>query len=260
MKQHPPSFDGVNAFKNQACWRSLTVSNNKQTIIKTGYTELDQVLKLGGWPMGVVTEIGLDNLGIGELRLLMPALRAVLSSASPHAIWVAPPYRPYAPALVKECLNLDNLFLVSPSSMPNILWAAEQALQVGSCGAVFCWTGQYNLNQKESRRLQLMAEKSNIWLVLFRHRDCLQQASAARLRLQLNGNHQGTLNVNVHKQPEAYGGQQCTVSLAPHYEQWQRIPVALLPEHNQSLASPKFLNKHAAKEHHQAVAQVLCID
>jgi len=116
-----------------------------------------------------------------------------------------------------------------------------------------CWTGQHALNQKQSRRLQLMAEKSNTWLVQFRHNTCLQQASAARLRLELSANQQGTLSVQVHKQPEAYGGQQCAVSLAPHYEQWQRIPVALLPEHNRLLTPPKFLNQPSSKAHKQVV-------
>ena len=45
--------------------------NNKQ--ISTGHKALDAQIE--GWPLGATTEIAHSQLGIGEIRLLIPALR-----------------------------------------------------------------------------------------------------------------------------------------------------------------------------------------
>ena len=245
----PPELNVATAFK-QPHWRSITRSKTAYAVVKTGYATLDQHLQLGGWPLGVSIELGLNDYGIGELRLLLPALREVLSGASPYTVWVAPPYLPFAPALVKENLNLDQVLVVRPNTVADALWATEQALQVNTCAAVFCWTGRENLSQKTTRRLQLAAEKSTTLLVQFRHSDCMQQASAARLRLNLQTNAQGCLEIVIHKQPQSHGGQHCEISLAPHYEQWQRIPADQLPEHNQS-----FVKTDIGRAAHSAVTR-----
>ena len=207
--------------------------------LDSGYKELNQQLHANGWPLDTITEFGLSQTGIGELRLLMPALRKLQQRSakrSPHQqnlIWIAPPYLPYAPELIKEQIDVDTLTIVKTNSIADTLWAAEQALLAECCAAVLCWTGNYNLSTRELRRLQLAAEKTNTWHILLRHSDCLKQSSTSGLRIHLQANAHGKLDLHILKQPHGWGGQYCTLSLHPHYENWQRLPVHLLPHHNQ---------------------------
>jgi hypothetical protein len=220
--------------KEKSCL-PIKMSARPYSIINTGFTELDHMLAIGGWPLGTTTEIGLINDGIGELRLLLPALRASLSHCKPHIIWISPPYLPYSQALIKEQVDPHNLIVVTPKNMADTLWAAEQTLLSNSCSVLFTWTGKYNLSQKETRRLQLAAEKSCTWHVQFRNQQCLQQPSAARMRLTLESTSIGKLLVSISKQPKGLGGQQCSLSISPHYEKWQHIPTEFLPQHNRPL-------------------------
>ncbi|MBL4672014.1 MAG: translesion DNA synthesis-associated protein ImuA [Arenicella sp.] len=220
--------------KDKAC-RPIQMSARPYSVINTGFIDLDRVLAVGGWPLGTTTEIGLADDGIGELRLLLPALRNSLNQSTPHVVWIAPPYLPYSQALIREHINPDNLIVVTPKNIADTLWAAEQILLADNCSALFTWTGKYNLSQKETRRLQLAAEKSCTWHVQFRDHRCLQQASAARMRLALDSTPAGKLSVTVNKQPQGTNGQQCSLSLSPHYEQWQQIPTERLPQHNRPL-------------------------
>jgi len=218
-----------------ATWRAVDVSARPYSVINTGFVELDQLIQLGGWPLGTTTEIGLAEHGIGELRLLMPGLRNALNGTRPYMIWVAPPYLPYSQALIKEHIDPARLIIVKAKSPVEVLWVAEQVLLANSCGVLLTWSGSYPLNHKETRRLQLAAAKSDTWHVQFRHQHCLQHTSAARMRLRITNHAQGRLSMVIDKQPQGMGGQQCTVSLPPYYEQWQRLAATQLPQHNRPL-------------------------
>lgn len=238
-------------------WNFAQASARPYSVLNTGFTELSKAIALGGWPLKTTTEIGLEHNGIGELRLLLPALRNATSTlgstSKPYVIWLAPPYLPYSRALIKEGINLSNLIVINTDNVADTLWAAEQILLANRCGALFTWTGRYNLNHKESRRLQLAAAKSNTWHVQFRHSSCLQQPSAARLRLQLTSNSRGRLLITLEKQPFGKHGQECSLSLQPHYETWQKTPIAQLPEHNR----PLLIRPSKQKQRINAKANVL---
>lgn len=241
-------LSSVFADKDKACL-PIQMSVRPYSIINTGFIDLDRVFAVGGWPLGTTTEIGLADDGIGELRLLLPALRNALNQSKPHMVWIAPPYLPYSQALIKEHIDPDNLIVVMSKNIADTLWAAEQILLADNCSALFTWTGKHNLSQKETRRLQLAAEKSRTWHVQFRDRRCLQQASAARMRLTLESTPAGKLSVTVNKQPQGVNGQQCSLSLSPHYEQWQHIPTEHLPQHNRPLLhSPVIRHYHASSK------------
>lgn len=215
--------------------------------LDTGYPELNSLLetdkqrneaadgegdyKSGGWPLGTTTEVCVTEPGIGELRLFIPALRALIrkNAALPNVILINPPYVPYAPALKKAQIDPACLTVISTNNKTDVLWAAEQALSAKCCAAVLTWTGGHPLSQKEARRLQLAAEKSETLHALFRHQKYLEQSSPFRLRIGLAPQPQARLQVNIVKQPLSWGGQQCVLSLAPHYEHWQRMHVATLP-------------------------------
>ncbi len=181
---------------NPRVWRGRDPAGQKAGLA-SGYPELDRCLPGGGWPPASLTEILTAQYGIGELRLLMPAL-ARLSAASPPQdftepgwiAWVAPPFQPYPPALQQCGIDLSRMLIVRPKNAGEILWSAEQALSSGTCAAVLLWPE--TLDDQASRRLQLAAEKGRSWAIAFRPLAARQQNSAAALRLELHSNGQGT--------------------------------------------------------------------
>src|SRR5690606_12873892 len=77
----------------------------------TGTAELDRALPGGGWQAGTIVELMPLATGIGELRLLMPALARITQSGR-HVALVAPPYIPYAPALSWHGIRLERLLVI----------------------------------------------------------------------------------------------------------------------------------------------------
>jgi len=169
--------------------------------LSSGFAELDALLPGGGWPRGALTEIILPQEGIGGLSLLMPAL-AKLSRARRWLAWVSPPHIPYAPALAYAGIDLSRVLLVRPKARTDGLWALEQTLRAGTCGAVIAWPAA-GLSPRQLRRLQLAAEEGNTWGILFRTRAAEKEASPAALRLRLEADDNG-LAVHVLKRRGAW--------------------------------------------------------
>jgi hypothetical protein len=184
--------------ENPRVWRASSQAfTQTRTGLASGFAELDRCLPGGGWPPAALTEILIAQCGIGELRLLMPAL-ATLSVAETCSderepgwiAWIAPPFQPYAPALQQCGIDLSRVLVVRPKDDSELLWSAEQALSSGTCAAVLLWPP--TLDDQASRRLQLAAEKGASWAVAFRPLAARRQASAAALRLELQSTQQGT--------------------------------------------------------------------
>jgi hypothetical protein len=190
-------------------WRGNQLAQMGEDTLPTGYPELDEQLPGGGWPSGALTEILLEREGIGELRLLLPAL-AGLSRKSEWQVWVAPPHVPYAPALVFAGVNLKQLLVAQPQSPADSWWTTEQALRSGSCRAVLAWPGM--ADERRMRRLQLGAESGNAWGVLFRSASVAQERSTAALRLRLEATSSG-LAVHILKRRGGYASKPILVNL-----------------------------------------------
>jgi len=183
--------------ENPRVWRGSCQASARAGLA-SGYPKLDRCLPGGGWPQQALTEILTDQYGIGELRLLMPAL-AELSTEETHygeqtepgwIAWIAPPFQPYPPALQQSGIDLSRMLIVRPKDDSDLLWSAEQALSSGTCVAVLLWPDK--LDDQGSRRLQLAAEKGHSWAIAFRPLTARQQPSAAALRLELQSTGQGT--------------------------------------------------------------------
>ncbi len=166
----------------------------------TGFAELDAVLPGGGWPVGAITELMPEVMGIGELSLLMPAL-AQLCRAGRHVAWIAPPCLPYPPALIRHGIALEQLLLIQTRDARSALWAAEQALRCPAIGAVLAWPD--NVDDRQLRRLQLAAESGGSCGLLYRSPSCAQEHSPAALRLLLRASAVGAsaagLHITIHK-------------------------------------------------------------
>jgi hypothetical protein len=161
--------------------------------VSTGFPDLDQALP-GGWPIGILTELLVDLCGIGELQLLLPALIALSNhpvdpgvnprlGTEKRIMLVAPPYVPYAPALVREGVNISRLIVAHCHRQNDVLWTMEQALRSGTCAAVLAWSK--NSDERALRRLQLAVEKGACWAVLFKPARFKKQRSPAALRAHL---------------------------------------------------------------------------
>ncbi len=182
--------------ENPRVWRARSQPAPAEGL-SSGYAQLDRLLPGGGWPRQALTEILIEQYGIGELQLLMPAL-ASLCAEDPGAeppepgwiAWVAPPFQPYPPALQKCGINLGRMLIVRPRNDSEALWSAEQALSSGTCAAVLLWP--HRLDDQASRRLQLAAEKGGSWAIAFRPLSARHEPSAAALRLELSAGHRGT--------------------------------------------------------------------
>ena len=153
-----------------------------QTGIATGFAALDAELAGGGWPVGAVSEILVRHAGSSELTLLVPTLTR-LSQEGKWLAFVAPPYIPYAPALLRAGVDLTHALLVQPNDARETLWAAEQALRAASGGAVLVWA--HDLDGKPLRRLQLAAEAGGSLAFVFRSIRYTEESSPAALRLRL---------------------------------------------------------------------------
>lgn len=145
----------------------------------SGHAALDAVLPSGGWPAAALSEILYSAEGIGELQLLWPTL-ARLSQAAERIVLVAPPHLPYPPAWLAAGVDLRWLSLIEANAR-DALWAAEQCLRSGSCGAVLCWPRQ--ADDRALRRLQIAAETGQTLAFAYRPLAEAVNPSPAALRI-----------------------------------------------------------------------------
>ena len=145
----------------------------------TGLAALDAVLPTGGWPESALSEILMAKDGVGELQLVLPTL-ARLSAAGERIVLVAPPYTPYPHAWQNAGVDLRQLSVVQAEER-DALWAVEQCLRSGSCGAVLCWPRK--ADDRALRRLQVAAETGQTLAFAWRSLSEAINASPAALRL-----------------------------------------------------------------------------
>ncbi|MBC2658541.1 translesion DNA synthesis-associated protein ImuA [Pseudomonas sp. MSSRFD41] len=149
----------------------------------TGHAALDAVLPSGGWPEAALTEILVAAQGLGELQLLWPSL-ARLAAAGERIVLVAPPFVPFPLAWQNAGVDLRQLSIIQAAER-DALWAAEQCLRSGSCGAVLCWPQQ--ADDRALRRLQVAAESGQTLAFAYRPLEAAHNPSPAALRLTLQG-------------------------------------------------------------------------
>jgi hypothetical protein len=177
-----------------AIWRGDTCAP-EPSALPSGFAALDAVLPGRGWPQGALTEMLLEQEGIGEIRLTLPALARVQAQGR-DVVWIAPPHRPYAPALSQAGLDLARLHVVHCREPKDALWAFDQALRAPECGAAFAWLPTHD--ERALRRLQVAAREGRTWGVLWRRPGQRGSATAAPLRLALS-TQAGCLAVHVLK-------------------------------------------------------------
>ncbi len=161
-------------------WLASQLAQSHDRCVDTGHPVLSTQLPGGGWPTGTLVELLLQQPGIGEMRLLQPTLAAM----ERPIVLVQPPYAPQALAL--DALGIPPTRLIwirNTGKSTDALWAAEQILRSGCCGALLLW--QQHVRSEALRRLHLAAQSSETLFCLMRPLAAAQDASPAPLRLAL---------------------------------------------------------------------------
>ena len=176
-------------------WRGGELGHVSHPVVATGHEALDRELPGGGWPTGTLSEVLHDAAGIGEVTFLAGAI-ARASDSDRVVAWINPPHLPYAPALAAAGIALPRCLVVRPAHSDDSLWAAEQALRSGACGAVLFWlpSDEYAW----LRRLQMAAEAGRAMAVLFRSSAAERLSTPAHLRVALS-REEGELLVRIPK-------------------------------------------------------------
>jgi hypothetical protein len=171
--------------ESAAIWRARGASPPSADVVPSGWPRLDACLAGGGWPLGTLIELLLPGPGVGELKLLLPALRQLAATQETRRwlMLVGAPHLPYPPAFAQGGIEPGLLLLVAGRNLQERLWAAEQALRSGSCAALLVWLDA--VDDRWLRRLKLAAETGRTLTVLLRPERRHGATSPAALRLAL---------------------------------------------------------------------------
>lgn len=203
-------------------WRASAADHLSRPGISSGFDILDRHLPGNGWPADGLTELLHHDWGIGEIRLIAPALAYLSQSQNRWIVLIGPPFIPYAPALYSQGIDLKKILVINPEHQKDKLWAMEKSLASQCCSAVLAWPEQYLeylnpqypapqspapqykeprrkglLKDKDIRRLQLACKNGNSWGIIFRPATVKKQASPAELRIHLQADHHNS-NLCLH--------------------------------------------------------------
>jgi protein ImuA len=159
--------------------------------------------------LGALVELLVQQPGIGEMRLLKPALSEM--SRRPIALLQAP-HIPNALAFSYLGLPMNKLIRLRAPKTADALWCAERVLHAKSCGALVFW--QQHIRAEALRRLHLAAQATETLLVLVRPLAAAQDASPATLRLAVRPA-DGGLVVDVVKRRGPTRTEKLPVNLQP---------------------------------------------
>ncbi len=171
-------------------WRGGELEQAPHEVVATGHETLDRELPGGGWPLGTLTEVLHDGVGLGEVVFLAGALARACEGGRLIA-WIGAPHLPYAPALAASGIALERCLVVEPAHREDALWAAEQALRSGACGALLLWLASSLPAGSRARsdgyawlrRLQMAAQAGRSMAVLYRSTAAEACSTPAHLRV-----------------------------------------------------------------------------
>ena len=117
-------------------WRASRLARADTKCIDTGLQALAAQLPGGGWPVSMLVDLLVQQAGVGEIRLLAPALARV---AGRGIVLIASPHPLQALGLATLGLASSQLIWIRNERTADTLWASEQALRSGACDAVLLW-------------------------------------------------------------------------------------------------------------------------
>lgn len=165
-------------------WQGQEMACAEEGVVATGHASLDAELPGGGWPLGLV-EVLQERPEQHVWQLTAPALAGSLQARAGPVVLVSAPFEPFVPGLQAQGVGGDRLLWIRAAKPAERLWATEQALRCAEVTAVLAWLPQ--ARSAELRRLQMAAQQHGHLLFVFRTLRSIQDASPARIRLQLGG-------------------------------------------------------------------------
>lgn len=190
-------------------WQGDRLSVSESPAWPTGHAALDACLPGGGWPAAGLVELLQARSALHDWQLLLPALAGLTATApaaspfctgpaGPVVLIGAPPdCVPFVPSLAAQGLPPERLLWIDTAEEAARLWAGEQALRCAEVPAVLAWLPRVRADAL--RRLHLAALDNAKPLFVFRPAGARHEASAAPLRLWLDGREPGRLEVEVLK-------------------------------------------------------------
>lgn len=198
--------------KNQRLiWNASRSERQQPKSIASSYPEFDQ--RLDGWPESGLVELQIPTVGIGEVRLILPALQQLAQQEATHTklqVWLTEQMQLMPQAL--DAAFAMNTVVIEHLDYKQILWALETLLSSGVCSAVVCWLPY--LKPAQAKRLQVLAKDSNTLVFCLRdlganlgqgasaNSGMYDSALAISLRIRLSATDSG-LNVDVLKRQNA---------------------------------------------------------
>lgn len=190
-------------------WKGNQLSRAASRVVPCGDDKLAAELPGGGWPRGALTDLLVQQTGCGELRLLRPAFERL---GSKPVVLLQPPHNVQPTAFAWWGLDPSSLMTVKAPKTADALWAAEQILRAGTCGALLLW--QQHVRPEAVRRLHLAAQTSESLFFMVRPLATTRDASPAPLRLAIRAA-KGGVDVQFLKRRGPARDEPLFVSLVP---------------------------------------------
>jgi len=206
----------------RALWQGKYTPKPDSTA-RSGYPELDEQLG-GGIPQQGVIDLQSD-IGIGELRLLLPCLRDRHQQQQRLLVYIAPPMMINSEMLAAYGMDLSRILIIEPKNEQEALWAAEQCLKSGCCHSVLLWHAELQVHQV--KRFQLASQQGAALQVMFRPAQQVVMSLPTTLSLQLSASHSG-VDVVIRRRKGGQRGHPFQVNMHHHW------PELTLPESSAS--------------------------
>jgi protein ImuA len=171
---------GLTSHLQHQMWQGDSFGASDSSIVSSGHRMLDLALPGAGWMPGSITELLIEESGVGEIRLLARSIRELTAGKSRSVVFIAPPWAPNLAAFRAMHIPTNKLVWVRAPE-DQVLWAAEQSLKQKGIGAVLIWLPK--ARPEALRRLQVTAQESQSLAFLFRPLKAAKQSSAAPLRM-----------------------------------------------------------------------------
>ncbi len=188
-------------------WSCSEVSQQPSYKTLQGYAELDQALAEGFPDKGMIEVEAMT--GSGELRLLLPYLKSLVTSGK-LLVFIAPPAMVNANMLSAYGISPSLCLLLTPSGDEDALWCTEQCLRSGACASVLLWSSSLQLHQ--GKRLHYAAQQSGTLQVFLHSPNTQKLALPLPLRMGVASTPNG-VNVTIQRQRRGWPGKMADVDM-----------------------------------------------
>src|ERR1700682_5250144 len=106
-------------------WRASQLARGGARTVDTGYPALSAELPGGGWPLGALVDLLVQQGGVGEMRLLAPTLGR---PKRPIAL-IQPPHVPNSLGFAYIGVPAERLMHLKTPKTADALWSPEQILR-----------------------------------------------------------------------------------------------------------------------------------